>query len=460
MRAPLQVPSQEEIDRLDDRLPANLGPGEGATAAGAPRLADNRGAFRGEAKRDRDRIQYCSAFQRLGGVTQVTEPELGLTFHTRLTHSLKVAQVSRRCAEKLLQEVEEEDITGSAADVVRTLKPDAAEAAGLAHDLGHPPFGHVAEQVLNTKAAAAGGFEGNPQSFRILTRLAIRSPDPGLALTRRTLNGCLKYPWLREMNNQERNTKWGAYYGDDEEAFNWVRQRSKRYERSLTAHLMDWADDITFAVHDLDDFYRAGLVPLDRLAAESEPELDRFRDGLRRQGIKDTEPVVEALGDVLATFPLTDPYEGRDDQRAGLRDFASELITDYLRALTVQNGSTPGTAVLVIADEARAQVSALKKLTWGYVVMNPSLAVLQRGRRRIIEQLFDWYEDATRPSGDPRLLPPSYRTRVEQAQTDEARIRIVTDIVAGLTEAAALALFRRMSGIDPGTLLDAAARVP
>lgn len=466
MRAKLKVLTDEEVERLTDRQPSGLAPGEGAAAAGLVPEPDDRGRYRDESQRDRDRIQYSSAFQRLGGVTQVTESELGFTFHTRLTHSLKVAQVTRRSAEMLLKEAEEDDghVVGRAVDVVRTLNPDSAEASALGHDLGHPPFGHVAEKVLDRLARQAGGegFEGNAQSFRILTRLAIRDEGFGLSLTRRTLDGSLKYPWLRDPNDAERNEKWGAY-SDDAEPFHWVRQGSDLYLPSLTARLMDWADDLTYAVHDLDDYYRAGLVPLDRLAAAG-PELERLREGLRAMGIEDPEPDVEALMEVLATFPLEDPYEGRDDQRAGLRNFGSTLVTHYLGAVRVEEGNDEGYAEFVIADHAENQVRALKRLTRAYVVMHPALAVQQRGRRQIIESLFEWYHDATDPQGDPqgdrRLIPPTYRARLAGAQTDAARARIVTDIVDGLTETAAHALFRRMSGVDPGTLLDAAARVP
>lgn len=466
MRVSLRIPSPEQIERLNDRQPAGLLHGQGATAAGLEPVPDNRGRYRNEAQRDRDRILYSSAFQRLGGVTQVTESELGFTFHTRLTHSLKVAQVTRRSVEMLLQEAEADDghVVGRAATLVRSLSADAAEASALAHDLGHPPFGHVAETVLDARSREAGGegFEGNAQSFRILTRLAIRNEEPGLALTRRTLDGSLKYPWLRDINDEQRNDKWGAYT-EDVESFGWVRQGCELCQPSLIARLMDWGDDLTYAVHDLDDYYRAGLVPLDRLAAGG-PELDRLRDGLRAMGIAEPEPDVKALMEVLGTFPLTDPYEGRDDQRAGLRDFGSTLITHYLGAIRVEAGDEDGCAEFVIKDKSERQVRALKRLTQAYVVMHPALAVQQRGRRRIVESLFDWYLEATDPKGDPqgdrRLIPPTYRTRLQEAKTRPARVRIVTDIIAGLTENSAQALFRRMSGMDPGTLLDAAARVP
>lgn len=138
------------------------------------RQAEPRPAFRSETQRDRDRVLYSSAFQRLGSVTQVTAAEVGHSFHSRLTHSLKVAQVARRLAERL----KSLSLEGAAAASVDALDPDATEAAALGHDLGHPPFGHLAEEVLDAGARDFGGFEGNPQSFRIVTRLSLRS-SPG-----------------------------------------------------------------------------------------------------------------------------------------------------------------------------------------------------------------------------------------------------------------------------------------
>jgi dGTPase len=393
MRARLRVPPPEQIAKLDERMPPASGP-------------DDRGRYRTEAQRDRDRIIYSSAFRRLGGVTRVTESELGFTFHTRLTHSIKVAQVTRRSVERLLQ-----DASGV---LTEALDPDAAEAAALAHDLGHPPFGHVAEAVLDRLGRDAGGegFNGNAQSFRILTRLAIRAEGRGLSLTRRTLDGSLKYPWLRGAAHAD---KWGAY-SDDAEAFGWVREDSEPQAPCLTARLMDWSDDLTYAIHDLDDYYRAGLVPLDRLAAGG-AEVERFRDGLLAMGIDDPGPDVNAAMDALHAFPLTDPYDGTDDQRAGLHTFGSTLITRYLDAIRVEESDGPAYADLVIDDDAERQVRALNRLAQAYVVMHPALAVQQHGRRRIVESLFEWYFEATAPSDARRLIPATYRARLAEADT-------------------------------------------
>ncbi len=161
------------------------------------------------AARSRPDPVLLGALQRLGGVTQVTGSESGHTFHTRLTHSLKVAQVARRLAEKLLQG--QSQMGSRAARALAALDPDAAEAAGLAHDLGHPPFGHVAEEILRDHTSAS--FEGNPQSFRIVTNLAVRTVDaPGLALTsgtrrRQSLgerDGCYRLPTKGGLTRRKR----------------------------------------------------------------------------------------------------------------------------------------------------------------------------------------------------------------------------------------------------------------
>ena len=205
------------------------------------KASDNRLAF----QRDRDRILYTTSFRRLARVTQVVSSDEGHVFHNRLTHSLQVAQVGRRIAEKLRREHVPPRVD---------IDPDVVEAACLAHDIGHPPFGHIAESELNTIAKEHGlkdGFEGNAQSFRIVTRLAMGSTGNGLNLTRATLNGILKYPW-RHGQNPEILDKWGVY-DSDVEIFDWARELGPApLQKSIEAELMDWSDDVTYSVHDVD----------------------------------------------------------------------------------------------------------------------------------------------------------------------------------------------------------------
>jgi len=206
---------------------------------------------RGAAQRDRDRVRYTSALRRLAGVTQfVSAAEPGV-YHNRLTHTLGVAQIGRRLAEKLAS------AQRSLARRLGSIDPEVVETAALAHDLGHPPFGHIAEAKLDELIKDAGlddGFEGNAQSFRIVTKIAVRRPTtPGLNLTRTSLNAILNYPWLRAAAGKH-HKKWGAYSTEENE-LRWARAAYVGDEhKSAEAELMDWADDIAYSVHDVEDF--------------------------------------------------------------------------------------------------------------------------------------------------------------------------------------------------------------
>ena len=240
---------------------------------------EKTGDFRSDFERDCDRILYSGAFRRLAVITQVVSPAGGHAFHNRLTHALKVAQVGRRIAERL-NTAENAELIGRHGG----LHPSVVEAAGLAHDLGHPPFGHIAEEELDAKlleAAEKEGYEGNAQSFRIVSCLEIRESGRnegalGLNLTRATLNALLKYPRMRD-ESKNRRQKFGAYRSEDKQ-FKFAREYSSDQNPCLEAQIMDWADDISYAVHDLEDFYRAGMIPLDRLSKSD--EIKSFLDGM------------------------------------------------------------------------------------------------------------------------------------------------------------------------------------
>ncbi len=439
--------------------------------------------YRTKQQRDRDRVLYSAALHRLAYVTQVTAPEAGYIFHNRLTHSLKVAQVGRRNAERLLQLVKEKRITGKAARLVRSVDPDAIEASCLAHDLGHPPFGHVAEQALNecAKDLLPDPFEGNAQSFRIVTRLAVRSEQQGLDLTAQTLNGLLKYPWRRRspdpLPGEKRKRKWG-YYREDTDAYEFARSgwpadsEEDLAERCLEAEIMDWADDLTYAVHDVDDFFRAGLIPLDRLVDEKDNELKRLAGLLEQARIADpaafpnlaVDELVVAAREAISRHRLSrGPYEHSKSARAAMRQFGSTLITDYLDDFTLVDDLSSGKVELKIGEKSKREVEALKMLAVVYVIRRPSLAVVQEGQKRVVTSLFRRYFEASGSdtgSDGLRLFPPSAKERLESEDGGNgSRARVVLDLISGLTETTAIELHNRLAGGWTTSALDATAAI-
>jgi dGTPase len=266
--------------------------------------------FRSAFERDRDRILYAASFRRLAVVTQVLSPTEGFAGHNRLTHALKVAQVSRRLAEMLIKKNNTAFINS-----LGGIDPDVAESAGLAHDLGHPPFGHVAEEELNEAVMNAGvkdGFEGNAQSFRIVTKTEIREPRmAGLDLTRATLGAMLKYPWFKGQGPNAR--KFGAYETEKED-FEFARDGLGANKCTVEAQIMDWADDITYSAHDFEDFYRAGKIPLGKLSKDPDERQKLLAAFFKRKEIDaaDHKNWSKLVDEVASLFPVTEAYLGRN----------------------------------------------------------------------------------------------------------------------------------------------------
>jgi dGTPase len=411
---------------------------------------------RSPARRDRDRIIYTSAFRRLVYVTQVASPDQTHVFHNRLTHSLQVAQVGRSLAERIV-------LVSSGGrnppPELEFINPDVVEAACLAHDLGHPPFGHTAEEELNRLAKGkVGGFEGNAQSFRIVTKLAFKSDKyPGLDLTRSTLAATLKYPWLRK-ENKKKPKKWGAYQSEIKD-FNFARKFGPRkpFTPSPEAQLMDWADDVTYSVHDMEDFYRAGRIPLHVLARSGEnAERRRFFDDVyqRHAGDKNFYPrpeLEEVFGSLMAAFwQINEPYSGLRDQRSKLRYCTSHLIHRYVMAVDLDKAEN----AIIIDEELKKEVAILKELTWTYVIEGPALAMQREGQRRIVTVLFDAYTDASESRKKWSLFPPYYREQLEKVASPIDRKRIVVDLIAGMTEPQAIAGYAQIMGVQPTVTLE------
>ncbi len=418
---------------------------------------DQRSPF----ERDRDRILYSSAFRRLAGVTQVANPTEGHIFHNRLTHTIKVAQLARRLAQLLTQRDK-----GQAES--RDIDVEAVEAAALAHDLGHPPFGHLGEVALNDCMSEFGrdengcseGYDGNAQSFRIVTKLAIRREGAsGLNLCRLTLNAILKYPWLREAAGTK-SSKWGAYHSE-QDLLTFARDALQGDEQHACAFLMDWADDIAYSTHDVEDFYRARILPLDRLARD-EGERQRFLASQYHDTDKRAKAAthLDAVIGLIGT-PLDVPFEGTEEQRGALRLFVSTLVGKCVRAVSFDGDGSrhPG---LKVEDVWRERVNVLKRLARYYVFSNPALATQQFGQKRILRETFAaLFDAATHPSEGsiPRnadLLPVSIRHHFSVPNVHAPKstaARHVADAIAMMTEQELFTLHQRLTGRNPGSIL-------
>ncbi len=418
---------------------------------------DSRNVF----ARDRDRILYSQPFRRLGGVTQVISPTDHHVYHSRLTHSLKVAQISRRLAERFLRNAEQWPADRRSA-LQQHLDPEVAEAAALAHDLGHPPFGHAGEEelkILVPRHDGADSFEGNAQSFRIVTRLSVRrSTQHGLDLSRATLNAVLKYPWLPATNAK----KFGAYTSETI-PFGFAREGVSNTDPSLEASIMDLADDITYSIHDMEDFYRAGLIPLDRLcASQDSDELKRFATYAAK---KLSKPWPQLTADAIcqlvfqlfwpARGHLSHPFDGSREMVGALQALGSRTISRF-----VENARVTESALRLERDEQQSQeVDVLKLLTWFYVIERSSLAGVQHGQRKVVRFLYETFRDALDTQNlDVRreILPPVASLSVvdEDTTTKQGLAQAAADAVCGLTDSQAVACYCRLSGMNPGTIFD------
>jgi len=406
--------------------------------------------YRTPAQVDRDRILYSTPFARLAEVTQVVAAERGHVFHNRLTHSIKVGQLARRIAEKLLHEQSKE------AESMGGLDPDVAEAAGLAHDLGHPPFGHIAEETLNHLSGDSGGFEGNAQSFRIVTKLAISdamsetAPVEGLNLTRATLNAILKYPWLRAQNPAKQE-KWGAY-DSEQEIFDWVRtnQPFGSLVKSIEAEIMDWADDITFAVHDLVDFFRAGQIPLERLGDDGGTmEQGSFFEEVftRCPELHARRPEFEdAFKSIVTMFSVGKRYVGTTEQRRHLWQLGTVLISRFVEAIRLD---PDGPRAVYIQEYAKDEIRVLKELTWHYVILHHELATGQHGQKTIVGGLFKTLVEAAAGKSHWKLFPASVQEQLGHVGTDRpSLVRVVIDHISSMTEKEAVRQYRVLNGAD------------
>ncbi len=388
-------------------------------------------ADRSPFERDRARVLHSSALRRLAAKTQVVGVGEDDFPRTRLTHSLECAQVGREMAAHL------------GAD------PDLVDAACLAHDLGHPPFGHNGEKALDDAARACGGFEGNAQSFRVLTRLEAKAVDKdgrtaGLNLTRATLDAATKYPWTRA--EAPASGKFGVY-DDDLPAFEWLRgsEGDRGPRLPVEAQLMDWADDVAYSVHDLEDGIHAERI---RPADLADTRLrDELCDLTAKHYADATPDELREVLDALLAQPWWLPdFDGSATDLAALKATTSELTGRFCGAALTATRAAAGegpirryAADLVVPRDVRLECALLKGVTAHFVMWRPEVLQRQEDERALVAELVDAVA-----AGVPHTVDPALRTAYADAEDDSGRLRVVVDHVAGLTDTSAIALHRKL----------------
>ena len=387
-------------------------------------------ADRDDFARDRARVLHSAALRRLAAKTQVVQPSSDDFIRNRLTHSLEVAQIGREFGAAL----------GCDADVVDT--------ACLAHDLGHPPFGHLGESILDRLCQDIGGFEGNAQTLRVLTRLEPKRTHAdgrpaGLNLTRASLDASCKYPWARGEGPYV-TTKFGAYAADLP-VFEWVREGAEPFRRCLEAEVMDWSDDVAYSVHDVEDAIASGR--LDPRVLHELSELRVVAAVAHTAYAPDLElAALEAAGERLsATGVLPRSFDGSRRDLAALKDMTSRLIGRFVYAVEVatraRHGDGPLTryaADLAIPDDVRAECVMLKAVAAHYVMQSDERQRVAGVQAEIIEGLLAHFGER------PEELDEDLAGDFAGAADDAARRRVIVDQVASLTDVRAVSLYRAL----------------
>lgn len=396
-------------------------------------------ADRSDFARDRARVLHSAGLRRLALTTQVVQPGSDDFVRNRLTHSLEVAQIGRELGSAL------------------GCDPDIVDTAGLAHDLGHPPFGHHGETILDELSQDIGGFEGNAQTLRVLTRLEAKRLHPngesaGLNLTRASLDAVIKYPWAR--GDVVGSAKFG-YYADDRDVYNWVRPRhgggeqSGTQQRCVEAQIMDWSDDVAYCVHDVEDAVTSGRIDLRTL--RDADEQTQIVDLAIRWYVPDFSPALlqEQLQLLLATEWIPQAHEPTRVGLAALKSMTSRLVGHFVRgvhdATREQAGSGPLTrydADVIIPDEVRAQTAVLKAAAAHYVMLSEERRQIMAHQTDVMRDLVEHF--AAQPESMD-VIHADARRKAQENGDDTAVRRSVIDQVASLSDLRALGIHQMLS---------------
>src|SRR5919108_4745016 len=409
-------------------------------------------------EKDRARVIHSAAFRRLQGKTQVFGMGGSDFFRTRLTHSLETAQIGKGIGLKC----------GHA-------NMELVEAACLAHDIGHPPFGHTGESILKARMLDYGGFEANAQNLRLLTNLEVRTArleSPGLHISRATLDALLKYKRsYAQVDKKLPLEKWKFYYDDDLDVVKFASSDKKPVSvgkapreflsdddaklKSYECQIMEWADDIAYSTHDLEDGLKAGMISHSRIS-------NRIENNVRKQieengliwNVEVWEGIIQDIGKV------TRPYDSERERKGDRKDLISRYIYCFVKNTASdrrQNG--PGFSryqyILVPAKDQELKCKMLKSLVWELIINDERVVTLQRKASKIVDVLFDEFTRFNDRDRTREMYPPDFREKLASVQGDEVEEkRIACDYISGMTDVYASRMYERLTEGEAGSLLD------
>jgi dGTPase len=387
-------------------------------------VPEEHSSTRGDFARDRGRLLHSSALRRLAAKTQVLSPTAGLDFaRNRLTHSLEVAQIGRELANRL----------GLNADVVET--------ACLAHDIGHPPFGHNGEKALSEWAKDCGGFEGNAQTFRLLARLEPKVHDAlgesrGLNLTRASLLASVKYPWDSHTPDIDPSgrEKFGVY-DEDREVFHWARAGLAPRALTSEAHVMDFSDDVAYSVHDFEDAIVNGYLNPESLGPDASRD-DVLGEMAHWVGDTSKDRLGEAWQRLESLSAWVRSFQSDRAHLAMLKNLTSTLIGRFASEAVMADAGA--VASLEVPPATHDEIALLKGIVAVHVMSHTARQPLYLHQRGVVKALADalWEE--------PTHLDPIFAADFLHATTENQKRRVIVDQVASMTDQSAMVAYERL----------------
>lgn len=384
---------------------------------------EKNGRDRNPFQRDYSRILYSSSFRRLQGKMQLLGVQQDKFYRNRLTHSLEVAQIARGIAERLQEIGESKSIYSSDIYVV--------EAASLAHDIGNPPFGHHGERVMNRIMKGYGGFEGNAQTLRVLTKLEKKLPDQrGLNISKRTLLSVVKY-----FNKYNVNSK-KFIYDDDYKIIEEISAEHKIYPRTLDAQIMDLADEIAYGAHDLEDALSINLFNIDEFLYEFKREVSSET----YSKLYDLIEKAKAVANRAKVYGSSEEYSFLFRKEL-ISNIVNKLILDVnvIKVTSKFKKKTGTKNKYELGFEKHAELAkGLKKLTFECINRTDIVQAYEKQGEIVIKGLFDAFIDKEF-NKDNKLMPIEFRK-------NNVGMRDVSDFIAGMMDSYALTVYEKIYG--------------